>query len=145
MLTGKRQAVDSVFVKANASMSSVKDILEDGKMFIDQLKADQAADTDDHLIKKSEERKPQKRSNANRISTIDPDARMSVKPGKVTKLNYLSQLSVDTSASYYKHGAFHADKKDNQCLDKVCANLGDHGLEVKEVIADANYSSSTVL
>ncbi|QTE36966.1 IS1182 family transposase [Mucilaginibacter gossypii] len=150
MLTGKRQAVDSVFVKANASMSSVEDILEDGQVFTDQLKEGQATEGDDHLSDKSGRQKTQKRSNANRASTTDPDARMSVKPGKVTKLNYLSQLSVDTSSYVITSiGACHADKKDNQCLDtvldKVCVNLGDHGLEVKEVIADANYSSSTVL
>src|SRR5690554_8190140 len=35
-------------------------------------------------------------SNKTHYSPTDPDARISVKPGKARKLNYLSQLSVDT-------------------------------------------------
>src|SRR5882757_255562 len=38
MLTGKRQAIDSVFVKANAAMDSVKDILDDAEVFTNELK-----------------------------------------------------------------------------------------------------------
>jgi hypothetical protein len=75
---------------------------------------------------------------------------MSVKPGKITRLNYLSQLSVDTSSYIITSiGAYHADKKDCQCLDPVLEqidnNLKEHGLAVEEIIADTNYSSSTVL
>src|SRR5476651_1015377 len=68
MLTGKRQAIDSVYVKANASMDSVKDILDDALVFTDQLKeAEPKDDADDHQIPdKSGDTKPQKRSNANR-------------------------------------------------------------------------------
>jgi transposase len=152
MLTGKRQAIDSVYVKANASMDSVKDILDDALVFTGQLKeAEPKDDADDHQIPdKPENTKPQKRSNANRTSTTDPDARMSVKPGKITRLNYLSQLSVDTSSYIITSiAAFHADKKDCQCLDTVLEqidnNLKEHGLAVEEVIADANYSSSSAL
>ncbi|SKB53914.1 hypothetical protein [Maribacter arcticus] len=36
-------------------------------------------------------------SNNTHYSPTDPDARISVKPGKARKLNYLSQLSVDTA------------------------------------------------
>src|SRR5690606_39248532 len=36
-------------------------------------------------------------SNKTHSSPTDPDARISVKPGKARKLNYLSQLTVDTS------------------------------------------------
>lgn len=149
MLTGKRQAIDSVYVKANAAMDSVKDILDDAIVFTSQLKEDESTeDTDGHHMPDGPT--PQKRSNANRASTTDPDARMSVKPGKVMKLNYLGQLSVDTSSYIITSiGAFHADKKDCQCLDTVLErvehNLKEHGLAVEEVIADANYSSSTAL
>jgi hypothetical protein len=66
------------------------------------------------------------------------------------KLNYLSQLSVDTSSYIITSiGAFHADKKDSQCLDAVLDqidnNLKEYGLAAEEIIADANYSSSSVL
>jgi transposase len=152
MLTGKRQAIDSVYVKANAAMDSVKDILDDAEVFTSQLKDDETKDdaNDRGMPDKPENAKPQKRGNANRASTTDPDSRMSVKPGKVTKLNYLGQLSVDTSSYVITSiGAFHADKKDCQYLDtileKIDNNIKEHGLAVEEVIADANYSSSSAL
>jgi len=152
MLTGKRQAIDSVFVKANAAMDSVKDILDDAAVFTSQLKEEQSDDEEsgnDQFPDTPETAKP-KRSNANRVSTTDPDSRMSVKPGKVMKLNYLSQLSVDTSGYIITSiGAFHADKKDCQCLDavldKMDNNLKEYGLSAQEIIADTNYSSSSVL
>jgi transposase len=160
MLTGKRQAVDSVFVKANAAMDSVQDILDDAQVFTDQLKESDPKDTNtqssenklinDEPPNSQINEKEQKRGNANRRSGTDPDSRMSVKPGKVTKLNYLSQLSVDTSGYIITSiGAYHADKKDCQCLeavlDRIDENLKEHGLKVEEAIADTNYSSSTVL
>jgi transposase len=151
MLTGKRQAIDSVYVKANAAMDSVKEkaILDDAMAFTSQLKEDES-DNDSPQHADRPDAAAQKRSNANRASTTDPDARMSVKPGKITRLNYLSQLSVDTSSYIITSiGAFHADKKDCQCidavLDKIDNNLKEYGLAAEEVIADANYSSSSVL
>jgi transposase len=154
MLTGKRQAVDSVFVKANASLDSIKEkaIMEDAVAFTNELKEAQSEDTTDNNGKpdQTNESKQKKWGNSNRASTTDPDSRMSVKPGKVMKLNYLSQLSVDTSSYIITSiGAFHADKKDSQCLDAVLDqidnNLKEYGLAAKEIIADANYSSSSAL
>jgi transposase len=154
MLTGKRQAVDSVFVKANAALDSIKEkaIMEDAMAFTSQLKEEQPEDTtrDNGGTDQPNESKPNKGGNAKRASTTDPDSRMSVKPGKVMKLNYLSQLSVDTSSYIITSiGAFHADKKDSQCLDavldKIDNNLKEYGLTAEEIIADANYSSSSVL
>ncbi len=152
MLIGKRQAIDSVYVKANAAMDSVKDILDDALVFTNQLKEDDPKDADDDQIPDMpSDAKPQRRgNNANRKSTTDPDSRMSVKPGKITRLNYLGQLSVDTSSYIITSiGAYHADKKDCQCLDtvleQIAHNLKEHGLAVEETIADTNYSSSTVL
>ena len=153
MLTGKRQAIDSVYVKANAAMDSVKDILDDAEVFTEQLKEGDEPKDDvggHQMPDKPENVKPRKGSNANRASTTDPDSRMSVKPGKITRLNYLGQLSVDTSSYIITSiGAFHADKKDCQylytVLEKIDNNLKEHGLAVEEVIADANYSSSSAL
>jgi transposase len=154
MLTGKRQAVDSVFVKANAALDSIKEkaIMEDAAIFTSQLKEEQSEDAtgDSQGTSQPNEPKPKKGGNASRGSITDPDSRMSVKPGKVMKLNYLSQLSVDTSSYIITSiGAFHADKKDSQCLEdvleKIDNNLKDYGLAVEEIIADANYSSSAAL
>jgi len=59
-------------------------------------------------------------SNKTHYSPTDPDARISVKPGKARKLNYLIQLSVDMAHHVITDiGAYHADKKDNQCLQDI--------------------------
>ena len=53
-------------------------------------------------------------SNKTHYSPTDPDARISVKPSKARKLNYLSQLSVDTGHHVITDiRAYHADGKDN--------------------------------
>jgi len=128
--------------------------MDDATTFTDQLKQDQD-ETEEGTSHHQPPDQPQtgkkiKRNNANYTSTTDPDSRMAVKPGKVTRLNYLGQLSVDTESYVITSiGAFHADKRDSQCLDAVLDraynNLEDYGLRIEEVIADTNYSSSSVL
>jgi len=85
-------------------------------------------------------------SNKTHYSPTDPDARISVKPGKARKLNYLSQLAVDTSNHVITHiHADYADKKDNQCLqnltDRLKWRLCSRGLHWKYLLADTGYSS----
>lgn len=84
-------------------------------------------------------------SNKTHYSPTDPDARISVKPGKARKLNYLSQLSVDTAHHVITDiGAYHADKKDNQCLQDITLRLknrlNDNGLLWHNLLADTGYS-----
>jgi len=115
MLSGRRQAIDSVLVKANASMDSLKEkeVFEDALLYTKQLRESLDEEQPHAGLVPSTEEKRGKRSNKTRTSTTDPDSRMAVKPGKVTKLNYLSQLSVDTESYVITHiGAFHADKRD---------------------------------
>lgn len=85
-------------------------------------------------------------SNKTHYSPTDPDARISVKPGKARKLNYQSQLAVDTAHHVISHiGAEYADLKDNQCLSSVVKKLKprlkSHGLIWQNVLADTAYSS----
>ena len=85
-------------------------------------------------------------SNKTHYSPTDPDARISVKPGKARKLNYLSQMAVDTSKHVITHiHADYADKKDNQCLqhitEKLKWRLHSRGLRWKYLLADTGYSS----
>jgi IS5 family transposase len=89
-------------------------------------------------------------SNHTHYSTTDPDARVSVKPGKPRQLNYLSQISVD--AAHHVITCIqtdHADRKDSQCLPSLLKNtienLSEHGVEIEEVYADAGYSSGEAL
>ncbi|WP_457749599.1 IS1182 family transposase [Sulfurimonas sp.] len=85
-------------------------------------------------------------SNKTHYSPTDPDARISVKPGKARKLNYLSQLSVDTAHHVITDiGAYHADKKDNQCLQHITLRLKQRlwqqGLYWENLLADTAFSS----
>ena len=61
-------------------------------------------------------------SNKTHYSPTDPDARISVKPGKARKLNYLSQLSVDTG-------------------HHVITDIRQQGLVWENCVADTGYSS----
>ncbi|MBQ0734829.1 IS1182 family transposase [Aquimarina celericrescens] len=85
-------------------------------------------------------------SNKTHYSPTDPDARISVKPGKARKLNYHSQLSVDTANHVITDiKAYHADGKDNQDLpdivDRLSKRLWRSGFRLENVLADTGYSS----
>lgn len=89
-------------------------------------------------------------SNHTHYSTTDPDARVSVKPGKPRQLNYTAQVSVDTAHHVITQiQTDHADKKDSQCLpsllNNTINNLKQEGLQIEEVFADAGYSSGEAL
>lgn len=146
MVAGNRQVIDSVLVKANASMSSLveREILEDAEAYADSLKA---VDENGEVILS-----PQRplTKNEKMISTTDPDARMKTKPGKPTQLNYLTQVSVDAATHVITNiEAHHASKNDCECLAEVVRNtkenLRSEGLIVEEIIADTAYSSGKAL
>jgi len=85
-------------------------------------------------------------SNKTHYSPTDPDARISVKPGKARKLNYMSQLSVDSAHHVITDiWAYHADKKDNQYLEDIVnrlqPRLHKQGLIWRNCVADTGYSS----
>jgi IS5 family transposase len=122
MVSGRRQAMDSVAVKANAAMSSLKEkqVLDDADNYTNELK-DNDEDrpgtvsqvrkdrTEQHhnwkakaykdMPKGSKESQGHAKfvSNHTHYSTTDADARISVKPGKPRQLNYLAQVAVDTA------------------------------------------------
>ncbi|MCD8455189.1 IS1182 family transposase [Tenacibaculum finnmarkense genomovar ulcerans] len=85
-------------------------------------------------------------SNKTHYSPTDPDARISVKPGKARKLNYMSQLSVDISHHVITDiQAYHACKRDNQYLQDITnrlqSRLWKEGLIWRNCVADTGYSS----
>ena len=85
-------------------------------------------------------------SNKTHYSPTDPDARISVKPGKARKLNYTAQLSVDTAHHVISDiMADYADKKDNQSLEQITrrvkGRLHKQGLLWHAIVADTGYSS----
>ena len=181
MVAGRRQAVDSAYIKANASMDSLveKAVLDDvvlyageldaqseykvsrtRKMLVERhhrwkevaykgqpggsLKRQAPVDEHGHLIR------PKFLSNHTHYSPVDPDARISVKPGKARQLNYYGQLSVDESNHVITAAcADHADKRDSQCMAQILgqavSNLKTEGLNIQEIIADTGYSSGESL
>lgn len=159
MVSGRRQAVDGVYVKANASLDSMieREILDDATAFGEELDANKEEDSVRTVAVKMLEHKDYNNllakknpSNKTHYSPSDPDAKMSVKPGKVTALNFLSQVSVDTASHMITHiEAFSADKRDSQCLEEVVSKvkqtLSSNGIVLEEVIADAGYSSGEAL
>ena len=105
MVAGKRQAMDSVPVQANASMESLrkKEVLKDADNYTDELNEEEplSEQTKNNnlppgaLGKESDNNQWNKSlSNHTLQSTTDKDARVSVKPGKPRRLNYLAQVSV---------------------------------------------------
>jgi len=204
MLSGRRQAVDGFFIKANASMDSLveKEILEDAETFRQELTANEdeeqsvalriedayyqevkivrskknlvdviPGDSVDLVISANEvqpaalsplnvavlnEQDPgalktnKKSSNDTHYSPTDPDARMSVKPGKATAMNYLGEISVDTGSHVITHAqVFTAEKQDSQCLAAIVThtknNLLENGLDLLEIIADTGFNSADAL
>jgi transposase len=147
MVAGRRQAVDSVFVKANASIDSMleKEVLADGDVYTASLK--EAEQKENSNV---DDAGAGIRTNKTHYSKTDPDARLSTKPGKPTRLNYLAQVSVDTGGHVITNiEAHHADKRDSECLGSVVTNMLQNllpeGLIVEELLADANYSSGRAL
>jgi transposase len=178
MVGGRRQVMDSVAVKANASMDSLteKEILDDASTYLDELNDDEeknnkknnnttvsstrnkAVQLHHQWKKKAYKDMPHGHkeghakfvSNHTHYSTTDPDARVSVKPGKPRQLNYHAQISVDTAHHVITQiQTDHADKKDSQCLpsllNNTINNLKEEGLQIEEVFADAGYSSGEAL
>ena len=179
MVRGKRQAVDSAFIKANASMDSLveKEVVEDAELYMDELnegseykvskskktkverhhawkavsykdqpsnKNSKQLDEDGNLIR------PKYLSNHTHYSPTDPDARISVKPGKARQMNYFGQIAVD-DANHVITGALadFADQRDSQCLPAILGqsieNLKEHDITIEQAAADTGYSSGTAL
>lgn len=164
IVAGRRQAVDSALIKANASLSSIvkKEIIDDGDRFADELLAQEGEGTEDPIkndntqtgrqakLKSTADKARKPFSNQTHASTTDSDSRLAVKPGKPSQLNYLAQTSVDTACHVITHiHADYADKRDSQCLPKVLdglfENLRAEGILLDEIIADSGYSSGAAL
>jgi transposase len=181
MVRGKRQAIDSAYIKANASLDSLveKEVLNDATTFSEELtdndetrekktisylrkqkveqhhkwKAEQYKGQhkmSKELLESTQENRPKFLSNHTHYSTTDPDARISVKPGKPRQLNYSAQVAVDTAHHVITSiGADYSDKRDSQSMEQVVeqtkTNLRENGLEMVEALLDAGYSSGTSL
>lgn len=191
MVSGKRQAIDSAYIKANASLDSLveKEVLDDAATFSKELtdndetrgmpiQGDETREkktisylrkqkVEQHhnwkaakykgqhkmsqaLLESTQGNRPKFLSNHTHYSTTDPDARISVKPGKPRQLNYSAQVAVDTAHHVITCiGADYSDKRDSQSLAEVVTqtknNLEANGMQMDEVLADTGYSSGSAL
>ncbi len=179
MVRGKRQCVDSAFIKANASMDSLveKEVIEDASAFMDELnensefkvtserkklverhhswqeeayKAMPGNTKSVRIDEDGDEIRPKFLSNHTHYSPTDPEAKISVKPGKARQMNYAGQLAVD-DAHHVITGAVAstAGSKDSMILpeivDQMIENLSDNDMQFDELVADAGYSSGMAL
>jgi transposase len=152
MIRGKRQAIDSAFVKANASLDSVieREVAEDAKAYCDELNEGSEYKLTLNKKQEKEQDKPGKTLNSTHYSPTDPDARISVKPGKASHLNYFGQIAVDDSHHVITGAmADFADKRDSQCLPGILGqtieNLKENEILIDQIVADTGYSSGEAL
>jgi transposase len=145
MISGKTQAIDSAFIKANASMDSLveRELNEKSKQYYEKITENEEEYTERKNVKT---RKRNVKHSDLFVSTSDPDARVSQKQGKLPALNHLGIISVDTE-NHVICGAMSefADKNDSDTTEKIIEqtieNLQDNNLQIKEVLADTGYSS----
>ena len=145
MVSGKTQAVDSAFIKANASMDSLveRELTEKSGHYYNQLTSNE----DEYRERKNSKTRNDKVKHSDLfVSTSDPDARVSQKQGKLPALNHLGIISVDTK-NHVICGAMadFADTKDSDTTEKIVGqtieNLQENHLQMEEVLADTGYSS----
>jgi transposase len=173
LVTGHTQAVDSAPVKANASLESLceKQSADASTLHVaGELVADVPAAQPATLLSRPAHElrrvaaaharyarnnsgplgrgRPQARllSNKTHYSPADPDARISVKPGKARALNYLCTMAVDEGHGVISHvQADFADRRDSVLLPSLIEPLHQRllaqELPLREVAADTNYSN----
>jgi transposase len=175
LVTGHTQAVDSAFVKANASLeglceklpaeapSSPLHVAGEPVPAVPAASPAAVISSPAHQLQRVAttharylrndsgslgRSRPQARllSNKTHDSPADPEARISVKPGKVRALNYLCSMAVDEGTGVISHiQADFADRRDSVLLESIVAPLHQrllaHKLPVREVVADTNYSN----
>jgi len=163
MVDGSRQAVDSAFIKANASMESVSVRMSvEAKSYYQQLQESEEKESppeetnpeENPSVESTPVLKSRKRKGSyqNQIygSSTDPDARITMKNHTKRDLYYYGQISVDTSSHVICGAkADFANQRDFECLpallEQTEINLGQHGLAVKELLADTGYSNGSGL
>ncbi|WP_345054000.1 IS1182 family transposase [Hymenobacter glaciei] len=169
LVAGDTQAVDSAPVKANASLDSVREkqptgasgpFLATGQPAVPSPAVTAAA----HHLRREAARQAKRRSepgplgaqheqarllsNKTHYSPTDPDARISIKPGKARALNYLCSLAVDTAHGVIRHvQADYTDSRDSLHLPRLLTGLqrrlGTNELRLRDLLADAGYANGS--
>src|SRR3569832_2315522 len=106
LICGKRQAVDSALIPANASKQSMVErvVMEAASVFSRELndnsEDEPAAPEKPKDENKGDQNKKAAPVNQTHYSPSDPDARLTTKPGKPMRLYYRAQMSVDTGSHF---------------------------------------------
>jgi len=168
MVSGHAQVVDSAPIKANASMESVvpkvpATPMDDHLKKVSEENGGTASpvhiSASSHELKRVEKhhrnlrdspvrpasashKKARLLSNKTHYNPHDPDARISVKPGKARKLNYHCSMAVDTAEGVISHiQADFADGRDSQYLTDISLQvqnrLRKNGFTMTDLLADA--------
>ena len=172
LVAGDTQAVDSAPVKANASLEAVVEKRPAGPSgpFLAAEEQRQpttavpAVTAPAHQLRNlaayharraahasapgAQHPKARLLSNKTHYSPTDPDARISIKPGKARALNYLCSLAVDTAKGVISHvQADFADSRDSLHLPRLLAGLQQRlrtqELRVRDLLADAGYANGS--
>ena len=156
LVTGYIQAVDSAPVKANASLESLcdkQDIAAPASVIHSPAHQVRRVATQHVRYRRNTSGplgrgNPQARllSNKTHYSPTDPEARISVKPGKVRALNYLCSMAVDEAHGVISHiQADFADRRDSVLLPSIVTPLHQRllaqNLPWRELAADTGYSN----
>jgi transposase len=164
LVAGDTQAVDSAPVKANASLDSLREkapaalhVAQETAVPPELLSAKTALQLRRVAARQAKRQaapgglgahhaKAQLLSNKTHYSPTDPEARISVKPGKARALNYLCSLAVDTATGVISH--IQADLADSRdCLHlpalvpRLQARLTAQELTLRDFVADTGYSN----
>lgn len=156
LICGKRQAVDSALIPANAAKHSMVErlVMEDASVFSRELNENSEDEPGAPEKPKDENKGGQNKKaapvNQTHYSPSDPDARLTTKPGKPMRLYYRAQMSVDTVSHFITFiQAFKGNEADNTSLpamlSQIAGNLAEHAIQVKEILADTGYSSGKAI
>jgi transposase len=171
LVAGDTQAVDSAPVKANAALEAVREKQPAGATGPHLVGRDDLPSVPDasvltapaHQLRQlatgqrrrqgaqtgalgARHEQARLLSNKTHYSPTDPDARISVKPGKARALNYLCSLAVDTAHGVISHAqADFADQRDSLHLPRLLTGLRRrlraNELPLRELLADAGYAN----
>ncbi|WP_201985964.1 IS1182 family transposase [Hymenobacter rubidus] len=152
LVAGDTQAVDSAPVKANASLDSLCEKQATERTapahHLRREAARQAKRRSEPGPLGAQHEKARLLSNKTHYSPTDPDARISIKPGKARALNYLCSLAVDTARGVISHvQADFADSRDSLHLPRLLTGLQRrlraNELRLRDLLADAGYANGS--
>ena len=156
LLRGRTVGVDATTLEANAAMKAIvrKDTGEDWKAYLRRLAEAEGMDnpTDEELRRFDKKRKNKKVSNAEWMSSTDPDSRITKMKDGRTHLAYKAENVVDLDTDLVLAAEIHpADQGDSrtlpESLDRAQANvdLVDGETDIEEVVADKGYHKAETI